>query len=82
MAKIHLVQTPIPLTEGRDQDAMCGRTIKNAVFEQILDTESVIPMAEWSAISICAKCSGTDSEERYIYAVREGEESRASKITN
>jgi len=70
MAKIHLVQSQTPLTEGRDQDAMCGRTVKNAVIGAMIDSESYGGFLHGG---FCYKCACAEWTMRYVYAVREGQ---------
>jgi len=72
MAKIHLVQSKIPLTEGQDQDAMCGVTVKNVIFGAFIDgSEGNGFDFTPDDIRLCQKCGAVAWKERYIYAVRE-----------
>ena len=79
MAKIHLVQSQTPLTEGRDQDAMCGKTVKNARIGTMFDGTDFGGLDAtgfreelWGNVNFCRNCLQEEWRTRYIYAVREG----------
>lgn len=80
MAKIHLVQSQEPLkSEGRDQTAMCGRTVIAAQIVAMVDVPivgfgSFELMSQISSFGMCAKCRAEKWNLRYIYAVREGQD--------
>jgi hypothetical protein len=76
MSKFHLIQSQTPLSEGRDQDAMCGKTVLCAVFATLsLDMElsTLLNMGEFlGGISCCRKCLSQPWTQRYIYAAKAG----------
>jgi hypothetical protein len=76
MAKIHLCQSQNPLTEKRDQDAMCGKTIKNAVFIAFVDLSQgdIEDIIDGMMMGACANCVSSHWTERYLYAIREGQD--------
>lgn len=76
MAKIHLVQSQTPLTDGRDQDAMCGKTVVRAVIGAMVDSDGCSSLlAEMqNNTAVCQKCAATLWLRRYLYAVRQGQD--------
>lgn len=77
MAKIHLVQSQIPLTEGKDVEVMCGKIIGKAAFVAFVDSDSDIPTPQFG-IAVCARCQVANWFYRYLYAVREGQDEHQS----
>ena len=75
MPKIHLAQTQIPLSEGRDVDAMCGRTIQRAIIGAMCDSAEFADFVSELSNSArtCQKCVSQPWNQRYLYAVREGQ---------
>ena len=76
MAKIHLIQSQTPLSEGRDQDVMCGTNVSNMEFVSVYDEPGTISRTELhqqlaNNLNVCRKCLQSMWWERYIYAVRE-----------
>ncbi len=73
MAKIHLVQSQTPLSEGRDHDTICGKTLIRPTFGAMCDGDEFGGfVAEMhNCINICQKCVERGWTERYLYAAKE-----------
>jgi hypothetical protein len=76
--KVHLALSPDPKTFSGKELALCGAVIPNAVVvfmwdDSAADTSSFFESV--NRITTCAKCvNQIESEGRYVYGIRSGEE--------
>lgn len=72
LAKIHLVQTQNPLTDGWVADAMCGESIASCAIQALADSTEFDDLDSLlRSPKICNECKVRTWEMRYLYFVRE-----------
>jgi len=77
MAKIHLIISADPVSNGEDRQAICGETVPKA---------SAIPLTEFyepsSTILFCKSCFMvlTLTGRKYYYAISSGQEARDIEV--
>lgn len=66
--KFHLIDSEVPLIEGRDYRALCGAQMTRTVFVHYFNTIMCTEfLAALSAINTCSKCYRCQIEKRYVY---------------
>ena len=72
--KAHILTSAVPLAEGMDYFALCGKQVSHAAWVRMQDTEfmgGTLVLA-----GTCLKCREKGITHRYIYFAINGEESR------
>lgn len=75
MAKTHLIQSDVPLVEGKTFTGACGIIVHKSAFGAWIDSENAKDLFNgvWGW-SVCGRCRAMVWEKRYLYALREGQE--------
>ncbi len=72
-ARVHLLDSDVPLKEGEDRTALCGKKIPRAVWAFLWDSDLLGDDMDYDAITTCRDCFGKVPIKRYIYGLIPGE---------
>ena len=75
--KAHIANSPEPLREGSDIQAICGHLVKNVVFAYMFDT-GIAPefLGGMTTINTCKDCFRIPLSNQYVYGLLPGAEIR------
>ena len=79
LTRIHLLDSDIPLQEGKDRTSVCGKTVKSARWAFMWDEQQMgYPILEFLTAdcepqSICPACLDVELERDYVYGLIPGQ---------
>ena len=81
--KAHLKMSDVPLKEGDEIEALCGKTVKSAAF--LFWIEGYVPSKlTVSELLVCKRCFKAEPEtlKVYVYAIVNGQDSKTGEALN